>query len=592
MQPYERLKDAGCLAALLVPVGLLIRKAGAAGFSCAAFVNIFDVRLVNYFLEWGYTFLRGAAAAGASIWSPPFFYPERNVLAYSETLFSAYPFYVPARLLGASPAAALFWFVIVQYALTPVVSYLCARRVGVGRLGSFVFAACFAWSWVRYYQVGHLQFAAGWIIPLFFLCVFEFAREGRWRCLVAATWVLGFAWFMSLYVAYFLVLIAAFVAALATRWKESARAAARIRELRGWRPLLFALLVLPPLAAIAIGAYHYRLAGAVVGSKNLPEALYYQGTLWSWIRPDTSNLLWRRFGLLVPGDSGGAQEKQLFLGWIALLCAGAFLVRGRASGDHGRLNSRLLFACSLSLLVAIVLVSHFPRPFSALNGVYLLAFKFLPGFGALRASGRIALVVSALSCLLAAAAVETVWRRNRALGLLLGAGLLAEALPPLPPVADRCQADRPWEALQRPLCAKARANGVATLFFVPAEQISLNRIFDQVPEMTLALGCGLNTINGYTGKTAPLVAPVLQAEPSRFACAAARTALDAAMRASGKGALIYVEKEGPLGAPAYTVDEVATCFGPCLLSREAIAVTGRAGEALVLSASSSCGTAP
>jgi len=139
---------------------------------------------------------------------------------------------------------------------------------------------------------------------------------------------------------------------------------------------------------------------------------------------------------------------------------------------------------------------------------------------------------------------------------------------------------------------KILQNGVATLFFVPAEQISLNRIFDQVPEMTLALGCGLNTINGYTGKTAPLVAPVLQAEPSRFACAAARTALDAAMRASGKGALIYVEKEGPLGAPAYTVDEVATCFGPCLLSREAIAVTGRAGEALVLSASSSCGTAP
>jgi hypothetical protein len=176
--------------------------------------------------------------------------------------------------------------------------------------------------------------------------------------------------------------------------------------------------------------------------------------------------------------------------------------------------------------------------------------------------------------------------------LLLAIGLVAEALPPMPPVVDRCEADRPWIALQRPLCAMARAHDAATLFFVPAEEISLSRIFDQVPEMTLALECGLNTINGYTGKEAPHVAPLLHADPSRFACAAAGAALDTAMRASGKGALIYVEREGPLGAPFYSADEVAKCFKACLIAREVLTMPGRSGEALALTPAGACTAAP
>ena len=197
-------------------------------------------------------------------------------------------------------------------------------------------------------------------------------------------------------------------------------------------------------------------------------------------------------------------------------------------------------------------------------------------------------MVSALSTLLGAVATEKVWRRQRALGALLGAALVMEVLPPLPPVADRCEADRPWKALEPPLCAKARTHGARTLFFVPGELISLDRIFNQVPEMTLALDCGLNTVNGYTGRFAPLMVPVQNADPSHFACPAARNVLSAAMRSSGSGALIYVEKEGPLGTPGYPVDDVAECFRSCLIERDAVAVPGRRGEALVLAASPPC----
>jgi hypothetical protein len=592
LKHLEALKELGCLAVILAPVALLVRNAARVGFSCAAFVNVYDVRLVNYFLEWGYSFLFGKTNWGATIWSPPFYYPESNVLAYSETFFSAYPFYIPARSLGASPEAALFWFVIAQYCLTPLVSYLCARRVGMGRLASLVFATCFSWSWIRYYQAAHLQFAAGWIIPLFLTCVYEFSDDARLRWIVGAAWTLAFAWFMSLYIAYFLVLIAVLVATFAILRGGRAALPFQFHRARWWRTFIVIALLAIPIVAMAVGAYHYKLAGAVVGDKNLDEALTYQASLWSWIRADTSNLLWRHFSTVVPADTVAAQEKQLFLGWIALACSTVFIVRGRAFGDHRRLTWRVLWACSVCVPAAILLVSHFPNPLSPLNRVYLLAFKVLPGFGALRASGRIALVVSALSCLLTAVLLEKLGQRRPVLGLLLAAMLVAEALPPVPPLADRCEADRPWQALKPALCASARAHQAATLFFIPTEEISLNRIFDQVPEMTIALECGLNTINGYTGKAAPLVAPLFRADPSQFACTAARTALLAAMRASGRGVLIYVEREGPLGAPVYTADDVAQCFEPCLVAREPVVVAGRIGEAIAIAPGSHCGGAP
>src|SRR5690242_4521261 len=58
-----------------------------------------DSRLLNYLLEHDYRWLL-RQPAHRDLWSPPFFYPEANVGAYSDILLSAGPCYWPWRLLG------------------------------------------------------------------------------------------------------------------------------------------------------------------------------------------------------------------------------------------------------------------------------------------------------------------------------------------------------------------------------------------------------------------------------------------------------------------------------------------------------------
>jgi hypothetical protein len=174
---------------------------------------------------------------------------------------------------------------------------------------------------------------------------------------------------------------------------------------------------------------------------------------------------------------------------------------------------------------------------------------------------------------------------------VLAAGLVLEATPPLPPIADRCQADRPWRALEPALCRVSRDQSAGTLLFLPMDEISFDRIFDQVPEMILALDCGVATINGYTGKEPPAVAPLLHSDPAHFNCAAARSAVEAAAAHSGKNTLVYLEEAGPLGPPAYPPASVADCFSSCLAGQNSLAVEGRKGRVLVLDHARKCGPA-
>lgn len=572
------------------PTGLVVLELARSSGACGALVNVFDVRLVNYFLEWAYRYFRGGAGS-YSLWSPPFFYPTQNVLAYSETLFAAWPFYFPARWLGAAPQTALLIYQLAQLALTPAVTYLCMRWIGFRRTPSFVAAWCFGWSWVRYNQLSHIQFANGYVIVLMLALLYRGFREARPWLLTGFVWAFCCAWYTAFYTAYFTLLVSVLAIGLWTLAgpRDAAKKASRLwaafrafpRAARaGW-----IACAITPAALVAVGAYHYVLAARVVGPGDPAEALVYQATIWSFLRPDVENLLWRRFSGLLPTDPVAPWEKQLFLGWIALACVAVVLVWRRASAD-GPVSRRTAGAAAASVLLCILLVARFPV--ELLNRPYEFAVRHLPGFGALRASGRIALVLSALTSLSVAVMLEAALVRLPFLAGLLAAGLVLECTPITPPIADRCQADRPWQTLEPRLCQEARRENVGTVLFLPMDLTSLDRIFDQVPEMTLALECGMSTINGYTGHEAPWAAPLFHSDPRHFNCSAARQAVTAAAHKSGKDTLVYLEEYGPLGPPAYRPEVVPACFSSCLRSRTDVDLVSRRGEWLVLDHTRPC----
>ena len=116
-----------------------------------------DARLLNYLLEHGYRWLL-RRPAHHDLWSPPFFYPERNVGAYSDILLSAGPCYWPWRLLGCSPESAFQLCLMMLVTLNYLSFYLLAARcLRLPSLPAAFGAFLFAFASPRLVHMVHLQ---------------------------------------------------------------------------------------------------------------------------------------------------------------------------------------------------------------------------------------------------------------------------------------------------------------------------------------------------------------------------------------------------------------------------------------------------
>lgn len=588
------------LAALLAPVVAIAWRSRPVGASCAVLDNPLDARLVGYLLEWGYLHLQGVAAPEGNLWSPPFFYPVPDVLAYSENLFSGYLTYFPLRWLGLSPSSALFAFHLLHLGLTPVVAYLCLRTLRLGRWPSLIAAAVFSWGWIRYFHYGHLQFAAGYPIPLFFTALYFAVHRRRPWAGVLAAWTFLFTWHVSLYTAIFLILGTLAMAGAQLVVPGGARELARVvrsygrdAAARPYRTLACLALSVGALLLVVPSATLYAEVHEGVGPAPEDEVRTYWGNVLSWVRPPPQHALLGRFHVYFPQEWGGVWEKQAFLGWLGflgLLLPGAgLLVRRRRIFS---LWPRPLVATSVAGLALLLVFSSYGGRWPELPFWFLHAH--FPGLSGLRAPTRIAFVVSWFAALCLAthlqrlAAARSVARGIAAGGL--GLALLAESVAPLPRIADRCEEEAIWRATERHICPRTPRDEIGTVMFLPAGIYSVNRLAQHTLAMHLSLACDLNVVNGYSGRKPELIAPLLGPDPYEIPCPAVREILDRAHERSGKGVLIHVDRAPPLAPPDYPVEVLATCLAPCLAPAPAwyVPQPGRPADVFVTDAAASC----
>lgn len=592
------------VAALLVPLAVIAHRSLPLGTACAVLQGPLDARFVGYVLEWGFLHLQGLAGPDSALWSPPFFYPVRGVLAFSENSFSAYPFYFPLRWLGLEPSSALFVFHLLQLALTPAVSYLCLRALRLGRWPALIAAALFSWSWIRYYHYGHLQFAAGYPIPLFFTALYFAVHRRRPWAAVLAAWTFLFAWHMSLYTAIFLVLgtLALGLAQVvvpggAGELLNVGRSYGRFVRARPRQALACLALCLAAVALVAPSAAIYAEAHAGVGPAPQAEVRTYWGDVLSWLRPPPGHPFLGRFYQYFIAESGGVWEKKAFLGWLGfaglILPSAGFLLRRRKIYS---LWPRSLVVVSGAACGVILIFSNYGGLWPEVP--FWLLHEHFPGLGGLRAPTRIAFVVSWFAVLCLASHLERFAVRRSLPGWLaaggLGLALLAEGLAPLPHVADRCAAEALWDETERHLCPSIPREEVGTALFLPAGIYAIPRVEQHTLAMRFSLACGLNVINGYSGRHPELIAPLLGPEPRAVPCPELRVLVDRVHERSGKGVLIHVDLGTEVGIPDYPVAAVRECLAPCLAPGPAwyAPQPGRPAEVLVTDPRGSCGAAP
>ena len=367
-----------------------------------------DPALVTYLLGWGGHALR---TDPAHVWDTNAFYPDRNTLAYSDSLLG----YAPFGLVGDGPAAALVrynvLFVLVA-ALAFTGAYALARQLGSRWQGAALAGAAFAYAPWRISQVGHLHVLSTGGIAL---ALAMLARghgfslrtgysPGRVRPAWAAAgwatacWQLLIGFGVGLPFVYVLLLVC--VAAVA-----------------GWlltgRPRLPRRLVLVD----GLGGLGFAAVGALMAQPYLRVVEEHPYARRGLLDVQTFSPPFRGL-FLAPADSvvwgavhasgratlTWAPEMALFPGLVLLVLGSTGLL---LSAWRGRF--RLLLA--VGGLVALVLAMGTRGPWDG-RYTYLPLLDHLPGWDGIRTPGRLVLWLTLVLCLLAAGAVTAVLEKR------------------------------------------------------------------------------------------------------------------------------------------------------------------------------------
>jgi hypothetical protein len=311
------------------------------------------------------------------------FAPERNTLAYSETLLAPGILTAPLAWLGVS-AIAVYNLVFVGGIIASGVGAALLVRDLTGDAGAAVVSgAIFAFLPFRFDHFAQLQLQQGQWIPLALLAFHRVmwrgrVRDGVWLGVFVAAQLLSCMYY-GIFLGFYLTVVGVFL----LLWQTSA-----------WRSRIPVLLagVAVALLLFAPAARSYIAAREVVGQRGILENITFSAAWTDYLAaPDTNRLYgWtaRRFG--------GGVERQLFQGLTAMLLA-AVALWPPWSAVRAAYALGLAFAVDLTLgfngLTYPFFYNHLPV-IRALRipalAVMLVGFSVavLAGFGAARLSSR------------------------------------------------------------------------------------------------------------------------------------------------------------------------------------------------------------
>jgi hypothetical protein len=301
-------------------------------------VNLGDTRFNNYVLEHFYRWTT-AARHHTSYWDPPFFYPARNVAAYSDLLVSVAPVYVVFRGVGMLPDTAFQFWMIAMSGMNYLVAYhVLVRRLGVSVAAAAMGAFLFAFGAPRVNQLGHPQLLPQFLSLVTIDALFgifatrarpaSLARRGvLWLTAVAGVVAQLFAGF---YLGWFLILALGIAASVALLSFQSRRLfLATLRRdavLVGASAVVGGLLLWPVVT-------HYLAASREAGPRYYPAVRQFlpEGNSFFRLGPDSWLWGWCAGGEPSPLDER-EDEKRLGIGPLTtLLCLlGLYAQRGRA----------------------------------------------------------------------------------------------------------------------------------------------------------------------------------------------------------------------------------------------------------------------
>jgi hypothetical protein len=492
----------------------------ASGLSFAEFLtsrfdhiagNFGDARLAIYLHEHWFNVFRGREA-----WlSPPFFYPAKHVLAYSDTYFLQAVPYSLLRVAGLdsylSFEGTLILFSWVGYGAT--VGLL--RQLGVRRGFAIVGAALFVFSNLFHIWILTPQSYAIMLIPLVLLGVAKAAACGTLRrtrtllLLSAAGIACSLILFSTFYTGWFFGFFALIVGALAIVTHRELRSRCIVLVRDHWSLILPAFLA----SSLALVPFIITYGPAILAGRRrsfnavLPSAQ----PLAAIVNVHTGNLVWGH--LLAPIDTDYGNLGMAYGLPPGLLCAFAVVValmlarRRVLPWERGDIRFALVSRSAAAVLLAWALLYKTTPAW-----LWYTVWHRVPGASAIRVTQRfqyqlsLAVVVAVIAALSAAwdAASHTVPGRPLRRGMALASIGVASAFLLLEQVnlVETHRISR-REEQDRLGAISAPPFRCESLFI---QQAAIQRLPDtalQIDAMLISQRLAVPTINGYSGFNPP-----------------------------------------------------------------------------------------
>jgi hypothetical protein len=460
--------------------------------------DCFDPMVAHYALEHTYRVVTDRSYR-FPLWSPPFFYPQRGVLAYSENMLGTFPFYFVLRQV-LLPGASFQTWMIAMAAFTFFSFALTLRALGVSAPLSALGAFVFAYGIPRVAQLNHPQLLPQLFSPPAILTLWRFVRGPSLARLGFLLLLFYLQTLAGVYLGWFLVFgCAAFLGGSLILDPDSR---ARLSRFARAHPILILAALSAWSAVMYLTFRPYLGALREVGPRDWWEVAGILPRAWSWVAVPAGTIYSR--WLQPPAGALLPWEQNLFAGFVIWILGGLSLLSLRRR-EQMPPETRLLVRISwLTFLLLFVLSLAIPLPggnppFSFWHAV----FAAVPGGRAIRAITRIwtvAYLVLFPGLLLGAG----VWIKNHfrasavrrvILGVVLLAGIREHHFSDLP----SCDKDK--------FFARARngANLIRSRCSIAYFELSPPEPFyaSQLAAMWAGLEAGVPVVNGYSGGSPP-----------------------------------------------------------------------------------------
>lgn len=340
-----------------------------------------DSWLVNYFLEHSFQMLANSNYKG-ELWSPSFFYPYKNILAFSENLFGSAPVYWLFRSFYSSDIAFQLWMIAVCILNFFSFAFLM-RKYQVGHILSALGAFLFAFSMPRITQLGHQQLLPQFFTPFVFLASWEFVKHPTRKRLALLLLLTYLQVLAGIYLGWFLLFgLLIFFGITYGLYSE-----ARTKLIAYWRSNYIATITitLSWLALMFITLFPYLEAKSVLGGRAYSDVDSMLPRISSWFAVQPGSL-WSSLLGWVSKDLPMVNEHFMFAGFTIIvltgLCIHTLLHR------KGVLTSERSWIVKISLLVFIAIFCLSLRlPFGI--SLWKIVYEVIPGASVIRAVTRI-----------------------------------------------------------------------------------------------------------------------------------------------------------------------------------------------------------